>query len=183
MAKDAYYFSHDLNSRNDEKLLKIRTKFQNEKGFGIFWMIVECMAESTDGMIDGTAIAELSLSLSIDNATIKEFLDFAISINLFYNKNGRIGSKRIDQYKAFRAEKSASGKLGADKRWHSHSTPNAKESKVKESKVKNIKEIHADASFNKNCPRCFGKGIYKDGGFEFECDCGVKDGIHTAHPK
>mgnify|MGYP001572489914 CR=1 FL=1 len=35
MAKDTYYFSHDYNARNDEKILELRVKYGAE-GYGLF---------------------------------------------------------------------------------------------------------------------------------------------------
>ena len=136
--KDSLYFPHDQNSRNDDKILKIRSKFNNQSGYGLFWMLVELMQESTNGYIDGSAIAELSLSLSIANSTLSEFIKFAIEIGLFVEEDGLITSKRVLEYKAFRRERSQSGLKGANTRWLSHSSANAKESKGKESKLNTV---------------------------------------------
>lgn len=45
--KDAYYFSHDSNARNDEKLLAIRMKHKSS-GYGVYWMIIERLRDSKD---------------------------------------------------------------------------------------------------------------------------------------
>jgi hypothetical protein len=144
MAKDAYYFSHDFNSRNDEKILKIRTKFKNAEGYGIFWMIVEAMAESSDGSIDSQAIAELSFSFNLPLETLSTFIAYAIDIGLFIKSGDRITSKRIQQHKQFRHSLSDAGKEGAAKRWPGYAKAIATPmlSKVKESKVKEKKDIH-----------------------------------------
>lgn len=48
MAKDAYYFSHDSNARNDDKILKLRSGRNGAAKYGIYWMILELMRESSD---------------------------------------------------------------------------------------------------------------------------------------
>jgi len=40
MPKDTYYFSHDYNCRNDEKIKRLLRK-HGMCGYGIFWSIVE----------------------------------------------------------------------------------------------------------------------------------------------
>ena len=40
MPKDTYYFSHDYNCRNDEKIKRLLRK-HGMSGYGIFWSIVE----------------------------------------------------------------------------------------------------------------------------------------------
>ena len=49
MSKDTYYFSHDYNARNDEKMIAVRMKHGAE-GYGIFFMILEKMRESENYM-------------------------------------------------------------------------------------------------------------------------------------
>lgn len=45
--KDAYYFSHDSNARNDPKILAMRSKYGYE-GYGWFWALVEMMREQNN---------------------------------------------------------------------------------------------------------------------------------------
>lgn len=47
MGKSIYYFSHDSNARNDEKLLAVRMRFGAE-GYGIYFMILERLMDSRD---------------------------------------------------------------------------------------------------------------------------------------
>ena len=136
MKNDRFYFSHDYNSVNDEKLLRVRAEFNNAEGYGMFWMIVEKMAEN-DGGVDGVAIASLSLGLSIPKELLQRFIDFCVDIELFYREGTRIYSKRMVDHKSFRKSLSDAGKAGAKAR-HSHPTshPIAKERKGKERKEK-----------------------------------------------
>jgi hypothetical protein len=42
--KDAYYFSHDTNARNDPKIAAMRQSYGVE-GYGLYWIVVEMLAE------------------------------------------------------------------------------------------------------------------------------------------
>lgn len=44
MSKEAYYFSHDANARNDPKILAMRSEY-GIKGYGMYWVIIEMLRE------------------------------------------------------------------------------------------------------------------------------------------
>ena len=116
-----YYFPHDENSRNNQKMLKIRAKFNNTCGYGLFWMFIESMSESSTGKIDGSAIAELSLSYGVAISYLTEFIDFCLSIGLFQkDENGSLYTERMVKHSDFRNERSISGSIGAAKRWENN---------------------------------------------------------------
>ncbi len=160
--KESFYFSHDYNARNDQKILMIRSKF-GLAGYALFWMCIESMAEDTNGYINRDAIGGLSVAYGLPNGhpiglpnghpyglkqeaifTLENFIDYCIEIKIFSeitdekgNKN--ILSKRLLKHKEFRSILSTSGKKGAIARWeensHPISHPNG-EAYGKESKVK-----------------------------------------------
>ena len=65
MAKDAYYFSHDSNARNDEKCLFIISKY-GMAGYGLYWMFVECMHEQADGKLTCALLDGFSIRFNTD---------------------------------------------------------------------------------------------------------------------
>lgn len=138
MAKDTYYFSHDFNARNDEKILELRSNFGAE-GYGIFWMIVETMAENENGGINGVLIGGLSHGYGVSKSLLKEILDCCVRVGLFYEKDGFYLSNRLLAYKEFRKVQSEYGKVGAEKRWGGHRGANGS-ANAKERKGKEIKE-------------------------------------------
>jgi len=144
MAKDTYYFSHDYNARNDEKILELRVKYGAE-GYGLFWMLVETMAENENGGAKASLIGGLSLGYGVAKEKLLEFIDYCIDIELFYKEEGFIFSRRMKKHKDFRLKLSEKGKEGAEKRWK-NSPPigegNAKEKKGKEIKGKENKELY-----------------------------------------
>lgn len=110
MAKSSFYFDHDYNARNDQKILELRSEFGWE-GYGIYFALIEVLCES-DGRIKRGALGGLSLGLSMDKATIEKMINFMVSIELFNEVDGIIYSKRINNHLQFRTMLSESGKKG-----------------------------------------------------------------------
>jgi hypothetical protein len=137
MAKDTYYFSHDYNARNDEKILELRSQFGAE-GYGVFWMIVESMAENENGGVKATLMGGLSLGYGVAIGRLQEIIEACKRLELVFEKDGYLFSKRLLEHKEIRKTMSEYGAEGAKKRWGSHSPPiglpNAKERKGKENK-------------------------------------------------
>ncbi len=141
MAKDTFYFSHDYHARNDEKILELRVKYGAE-GYGLFWMLVETMAENENGGAKASLIGGLSLGYGVAKERLLDFINYCVEIELFYEQDGFIFSRRMKKHKDFREKLSVKGKEGAEKRW-GNSPPigegNAKERKGKEIKGKESK--------------------------------------------
>lgn len=116
MAKDSYWFKHDNNARNDEKILELRAKFGPE-GYGIYWMIAETMAEDEHGFISFRSIGGLSLGYGVAIGRLSEVIGVAIEVGLFHEKDGKVFSNRMLKHKEDRKSLSDSGKKGAKNRW------------------------------------------------------------------
>jgi len=142
MAKDAYYFSHDYSARNDERILELRAHCGAE-GYGVFWMLVEMLAES-GGKLNNNLLSGKALQFGVSKETLEKILDKCIELELLKCDGNTIYSERLLRHFEFRKERSESGKIGASKKWHSHSAaiyePMAKNGKGKESKEKEIIE-------------------------------------------
>ena len=149
--KQAHYFSHDYNARNDERILELRSEFGWE-GYGIFFAIVELMAENS-GHLNYSKPALIAMSLQVDVEKVKKLLSKCIEVGLFFEQEGLLRSKRLDAHFDLRQSLSEYGRIGGQYKPPS-SPPQApleppsshkesKESKVNEnkeneSKVKNI---------------------------------------------
>lgn len=73
MGKDAYYFPHDSNARNDEKIIAVRMKYGIE-GYGIYFAILEKLRESADYKCvkDYNNIA---FDLRVDASKVKDIIE------------------------------------------------------------------------------------------------------------
>jgi len=60
--ENAFYFRHDYSARNDQKILMIRSEFNNWEGYGLFFAILECLCEAK-GHITRDALGGISMGL------------------------------------------------------------------------------------------------------------------------
>lgn len=152
MAKKTNYFSHDSNSRNDEKLLAVRMRLGAE-GYGIYFMLLERLREEADYMSvkDYNMIA---FDLRVDSKAIKSVVeDFGLFVftddgKYFYSESF---NRRMQIKDESARKRSEAGKKGMEKRWGKQCYNNVIKndnnditmlqknitSKVKESKVNN----------------------------------------------
>lgn len=140
MTKDTFYFSHDYNARNDEKIKKLIRKHKC-LGYGIYWCIVEDLYNNANALeldCDGIAF-DLHEEVDIVRSVIFDFDLFVIEAKEF-------GSTSIERRLNERNEKSKKARKSALYRWNkqkddanalrTHSDSNA----IKERKGKEIKE-------------------------------------------
>jgi len=83
--KDAYYFSHDGNARNDPKIRIIRATY-GWKGYGWFWCIVENMREQKGYKLDFNNKANYSslvLELNLEAGELDKFITDCVDVGLF----------------------------------------------------------------------------------------------------
>lgn len=151
MAKESFYFSHDSNARNDDKMIAVRMRLGAE-GYGIFFMILERLRESSDYMSvkDYNVIAfDLRVSSEKIKSVIEDFGLFA-----FTDDGKRFYSESFLKRMSIKDERSDKARKAAEARWkrspdkqvvsasamqaHSESNPNAMP--LKEKKKKEIKE-------------------------------------------
>lgn len=115
MAKDSFWFKHDYNARNDEKILELRS-ICGAEGYGIYWMIVESMAESSNGGINASLMGGLSGGYGVLKPRLVEIINCCIDVGLFYEKDGYYFSNRMLQHKDERKFYSEMGKIGVQER-------------------------------------------------------------------
>ena len=136
MAKDTFYFSHDYNARNDEKIRKLLFKHGYE-GYGIYWALIESLYNNANELqTDYDSIAyEMRTHSDLVKSVVNDFKLFEIVGDIFYSNSVE---RRLNE----RLEKSVKARNSAKKRWNNanvmptHSESNA----IKERKEKEIKE-------------------------------------------
>jgi hypothetical protein len=140
MPKDTFYFSHDYNARNDEKIKRLIRK-HGMQGYGVFWSIVEDLYNNANALrLDYDGIAyDLRSNNEIVASVINDFDLFIFNDNFFSSNSVQ---ERLDQRntKSESARKSASYRWGNANAKQTLSEGNAKkERKGKEIKGKEIK--------------------------------------------
>ncbi|MES2287412.1 MAG: Lin1244/Lin1753 domain-containing protein [Bacteroidota bacterium] len=126
MAKDTFWFKHDYNARNDEKILELRS-LHGAESYGIYWMIVETMADNDNGGINKKLLGGLSGGYGVAKGRLQEIIECCLEIELFYEKDGFYYSGRMLRHKKEREVYSVKGKEGAEKRWGGYRGANAEQ--------------------------------------------------------
>jgi len=137
------YFSHDYNARNDQRIVKITMQFGLE-GIGIYWCLIEILYEC-GGYILESQIDTIAFELRTQSERIADVLN----TDLFKKKGKKYYSESVLTRLSKRKEKSEKARQSAVTRWNKETKTNANVMrthsdsnaiKVKESKVKEIKE-------------------------------------------
>ena len=137
--KETYYFSHDNNARNDEKILMLRAE-HGWQGYGLFWALVEMMFEAQETCLYHSKVKGIAISYNVDITLLEAVIDTCIEERLFISDGEVFWSETLRQRKKkfleSRQQRSEAGKKGMAKRWGSDNGVITKNNKVKESKVK-----------------------------------------------
>lgn len=168
MKKDAYYFPHFSNARNDAKIIKLRRVLGLE-GYAIYFMLLEVLREQTEFKYPLAGIEDLAFEWHVSREKIQSVIG---QFELFQIDENNFFSTKLVLYLQPYLEKSSRASIAANKRWQSvknqleeHIENNAKAdakalqmdcisiandyaSKVKESKVKIIKENKESFDFS-----------------------------------
>lgn len=162
LSKEAYYFSHDANARQDPKILALMSVYGAE-GYGWYWIIVETLREQSDFTLDMQgkySFNALAMQMHCNKDTAEKFVHDCIDeFELFASDGQSFWSNSLLRRMAMKEEISQKRKKAAEKRWgkkqedaesmQMHNTSNAdgmqgKEKKVKESKVNKNKESNKE---------------------------------------
>jgi len=118
--KDAYYFKHDSNARNDPKVQALIDKYGME-GYGRFWVIVEMLREDSHYRISDKPYILRSLANQFKTTpeeTKKFLIDCVEEFELLEQKNGYFFSnsllKRMNHLDEIRGKR----KDAANTRWN-----------------------------------------------------------------
>jgi 5-methylcytosine-specific restriction endonuclease McrA len=130
MPKDTYYFSHDYNCRNDEKIKRLLRK-HGMSGYGIFWSIVEDLYNNSNQlMLDYEGIA---YDLRSDIDTIKSIIN---DFDLFIIEDNMFGSKSIENRIQERSEKSSKARTSALSKWGNNTNQAKRSERLTEARKK-----------------------------------------------
>lgn len=161
MAKDAYYFSHDSNAKDDPKCMLVIDQLGLE-GYGIYWVLIEVLRDQPNFSYPMKLVPILARRY---NTTAEKMMTVIQKYGLFeLNPEEEFFSlslnKRMEKLEASREQRRLAGKSSAEKRkllqasstdeqrpLNECSTSKVKESKVKESKEENNTEKLVKSNF------------------------------------
>jgi hypothetical protein len=154
MGKEAYYFSHDSNAKDDPKCVQLIEDLGLE-GYGIFWMLIETLRDQPTYRYPIKLIPSLARRY---NTTTPKVEVVVKNYNLFEVQNDDFFSLSLNKRMEQKEAKSLKAKESANQRWkqlHSDGNANAlethndgnaiKESKGNESKLNEINLLPAKA--------------------------------------
>lgn len=128
-AKDVYYFSHDCNARNDDKILAMRSVYGLE-GYAMFFMIVEILREQHEYKLKLTKYVwkTLAMQLSVEESRVKKFVDDCVNEFelLRIEDNFLLSESLVNRMNLFK-EISEIRSQAAKKRWESQQQNKADE--------------------------------------------------------
>ena len=143
MPKDTFYFSHDYNARNDEKIKRLIRK-HGMQGYGVFWSIVEDLYNNANAL--RTDYEGIAYDLRSDSDLVASVVN---DFDLFIFNGDYFGSNSVQERLEQRNDKSAKARKSASYRWDNanamqtqYDSNAKKERKGKEIKGKEIKEIN-----------------------------------------
>jgi hypothetical protein len=137
MSKDAYYFSHDSNARNDLKIVKLR-QYLGLEGYGLYWCVIEMLRESNKYELPINDIPPICFELRIDEKKFEKLFDCELlfkGAKMFYSKSLKNRMLRLDKIKQKR--KIAGAKGGKSKAIAKQELSISEASKVNKSIVNN----------------------------------------------
>lgn len=154
MKKDAYYFPHFSNARNDRKIRRMIKK-QGLESYSVYFMILEVLREQDEFKYPMHDIDLLADEFNTTEEMVKNVID---SFGLFKLESGHFFSPRLNEYMTPYLEKKERARNASLKRWnkksnangdanadangmqmHTKSNADQNPSKVKKSKVKKSK--------------------------------------------
>ncbi|GAB6121112.1 Lin1244/Lin1753 domain-containing protein [Dysgonomonas termitidis] len=151
MAKKTFYFPHDGNARNDDRIIAVRMRHKME-GYGVYFAILERILESSNYMCakDYNLIAfDLHVSAELVKSIVENFglFKFTDDGEFFYSESF---NDRMNPLENIREQRSLAGKKSAEKRAKNNGSSTTvqrplkekptEESKVEYSKVKESKD-------------------------------------------
>jgi calcineurin-like phosphoesterase family protein len=139
--KDAYYFPHDSNAKDDPKMILLIEELGME-GYGIFWMLIESLRDQPDYKASLLIVPALARRYNTTQEKVKTVILrydlFVVEDDTFFYSESLI--RRMQALAEKRLKRQLAGKKGGNAKamlQQSHSNALAvKESKVKQSKEK-----------------------------------------------
>lgn len=126
MAKDAYWFRHDANARNDIKVIELRS-LHGYEGYGLYFGILEVMREQAHYSIPENKIGMVGVALGESPQKVKQVIDDCISVGLFEKSEGLIYSpsflERMSKWEESKTRNETNGAKGGRPKSNPNNNP------------------------------------------------------------
>ncbi|MBR3938700.1 MAG: DUF4373 domain-containing protein [Bacteroidales bacterium] len=170
MKKDAYYFKHDSNARNDEKLLVVR-RMHGMEGYGTYWGIIEKLRESKDYTLSKD-YDSISWELRVDEDIVKKIVEnyglFTVTDDKFYS--ARLCGDMVEWDEKKEARRQA-GIIGMQSRWGKKDKEESEIKVLKEEvvtkKTKEKKYTKEETKLHGDCKKYFDELYRRYKGIDF----------------
>lgn len=127
-----YYFEHKTEARNDIKLMELDEVMGTHIGYAIYFKSLELMAELHSPFLERKQLHSRAIGISHDKYVV--FLDTAIKIGLFEEREGKVYSPAFLRWIEKKTRNSEHGSIGGKKsaelRASKKEDPEPKQSKV-----------------------------------------------------
>ena len=107
MSKHTYFFRHDFNAHEDERILDLRMEHGME-GYGVYWLLIELLASSSEYKLEASP-KRIAFDQQVVSSVINDFGLFTVEGGLFYSKSLTIRMERLDEIKEKRASAGRKG--------------------------------------------------------------------------
>ena len=126
--KDAYYFSHDANARNDTKIIKMISVYGME-GYGWYWVIIEMLREQDNYKLiisDEYDIDVIASQTHSERSKIQKYIDDCVNKFKLFKKSKKYlwSSSLLNRMKPME-EKREKARKAAKIRWDKEDGSNA----------------------------------------------------------
>lgn len=152
--KDAYYFPHDSNAKNDPKILAMLSVY-GMQGYGWYWVIIEMLREQNDYKMDicgKYSFNAFAMQMLCDAETAEKFImDCINEFKLFESDGNYFWSNSLIRRMKNKEEKSEKARQSALKRWNRQDNANAMQTHSKGNAIKE-KEIKEKENINNISP-------------------------------
>lgn len=129
MSKEAYYFSHDANARQDPKILEMLSVYGAE-GYGWYWILVEMLREQSDHKLKLTGkytFNALAMQMHCNPNTSEQFVNDCIKEFALFDSDGEyFWSNSLLRRMAMKEEISEKRRKAAEKRWSKNADKSTK---------------------------------------------------------
>lgn len=120
MAKEAYYFSHDANARQDPKVLQMMSVYGVE-GYGRYWILVEMLREQSDFTLSlrgKYTFNALAMQMQCTPNASEEYVHDCINeFGLFESDGEFFWSNSLNRRMSIKEELSQKRRKAAEIRW------------------------------------------------------------------